>query len=418
VELAGDEMARASKSPWALRIALWVLAAALCVLGPNGRVLASIPQHLTGGVASAEPAGPDVAFEPMNGATDVMPDTVVTATARGVIQEVTLIDSTGATVPGQTDLNARVWRSTAALNPGRGYTLNVTSVEGGKHVRHSASAFSTVPGKLMSASLLPGDGQTVGVGMPVVVRFSAPVKNQDVILEGFSVTAASGTEIRAKWFSPYELHFRPQSYWKTGEKVSVSMHLDGLDAGNNVFGSGSKQMTFTVGAAHVSLVDVNTHVMTVSENGNQVRSMLISAGRPKYPTMNGVHFVWGKAANLIMDSSTVGIPRNSPDGYYEKVQWNVQITTGGEYVHSAPWSVASQGQNNVSHGCVNASPTDAKWFYGFTQMGDIVQVTGSPRPPTAKDGSADWNTGWNEWIPQPAPAPAVLNDAQAPRTVG
>ena len=44
------------------KVGVWVLAAALCVLGPNGRVLASIPQHLTGGVASAEPAGPDVAF--------------------------------------------------------------------------------------------------------------------------------------------------------------------------------------------------------------------------------------------------------------------------------------------------------------------------------------------------------------------
>jgi hypothetical protein len=103
---------------------------------------------------------------------------------------------------------------------------------------------------------------------------------------------------------------------------------------------------------------------------------------------------------VVMDSATVGIPRNSPDGYYEKVNWNVQITTGGEYVHAAPWSVKQQGVNNVSHGCVNASPADAQWFFGLSRMGDIVQVTGSPRAPTAKDGSADWNTPFSQWSPQ------------------
>ncbi len=32
------------------------------------------------------------------------------------------------------------------------------------------------------------------------------------------------------------------------------------------------------------------------------------------------------------------------------------------YVHSAPWSVADQGKRNVSHGCINISPSNAKWF--------------------------------------------------------
>ena len=75
-----------------------------------------------------------------------------------------------------------------------------------------------------------------------------------------------------------------------------------------------------------------------------LRTIPISAGRPKYPTMNGIHFVWGKTKNLIMDSATVGIPRNSPDGYYEKVYWDVRISYGGAFVHAAPWSVASQGE--------------------------------------------------------------------------
>src|SRR4051794_22534568 len=39
---AGKEVARAPTPHWALVGLLWVLAGALCVLGPNGRVLASL----------------------------------------------------------------------------------------------------------------------------------------------------------------------------------------------------------------------------------------------------------------------------------------------------------------------------------------------------------------------------------------
>jgi lipoprotein-anchoring transpeptidase ErfK/SrfK len=401
VEVEGEVAGRAPKPHWTLVVLLWVLAGALCALGPDGRALASLANPAIQAKAAADtaPLLPAVTVNPANGTTNVMPSTVVTVSTADPLDVVTLTDSTGATVNGLMDGTGRSWKSAGALKPGRQYQVSV-DVHTTSPARHLVSTFSTVPGKLVSASILPGNGQTVGVGMPVVVRFSAPVKNTDEILKGISVWSSSGTEIRAKWFSPYELHFRPAAYWTPGDQVTADLDIDGLDAGNNVFGAGHQRVNFTVGPSHISTVDVNSHVMTVTENGKVLRTMNISAGRPKYPTMNGIHFVWGKAPTVIMDSATVGIPRNSPDGYYEKVNWNVQITTGGEYVHAAPWSVKQQGVNNVSHGCVNASPADAQWFYGLSRMGDIVQVTGSPRPPTAKDGSADWNTAFAQWSPQ------------------
>ena len=61
--------------------------------------------------------------------------------------------------------------------------------------------------------------------------------------------------------------------------------------------------------------------------------------RDKYPTKSGVHITFEKSQVVTMDSATVGIPRNSPDGYYEKVYWDVRISYGGAFVHSASWSV-------------------------------------------------------------------------------
>ena len=67
-------------------------------------------------------------------------------------------------------------------------------------------------------------------------------------------------------------------------------------------------------------------------------------------------------------------------GYYQMTVYDtVRISDSGEYIHSAPWSVGSQGYSNVSHGCVNVSPDNAKWFIDNTLIGDPIIITGSPR---------------------------------------
>jgi len=76
----------------------------------------------------------------------------------------------------------------------------------------------------------------------------------------------------------------------------------------------------------------------------------------------------------------------------------VRISWSGEFVHAAPWSVADQGRANVSHGCVNASTADAKWFYDLSRRGDIVQVVNTPRKLESQNGWTDWNMSWQQWL--------------------
>ena len=84
----------------------------------------------------------------------------------------------------------------------------------------------------------------------------------------------------------------------------------------------------------------------------------------------------------------------------------MHISDSGEYVHAAPWSVDSQGQSNVSHGCINLSDANAQAFFEFSRVGDVVLVGGGPRPPEVGDhGVMDWDTAWNEFTP----ANAILN---------
>src|SRR5690606_30984930 len=78
--------------------------------------------------------------------------------------------------------------------------------------------------------------------------------------------------------------------------------------------------------------------------------------------------------------------------------WNVRLTYSGVFVHSAPWSTAAQGSANVSHGCINMSPANAKWFYDFTNRGDIVEVKGTSRKLRFGNGPTPWAKSWEEWV--------------------
>ena len=97
-----------------------------------------------------------------------------------------------------------------------------------------------------------------------------------------------------------------------------------------------------------------------------------------------------KFADIVMDSSTYGVPVNSAEGYKLKVKDAVRIDNSGIFVHGAPWSTGAQGNSNVSHGCINLSPADAKWFRENFGSGDPVVIKNSTGLYNQPDGASDW----------------------------
>ena len=55
-------------------------------------------------------------------------------------------------------------------------------------------------------------------------------------------------------------------------------------------------------------------------------------------------------------------------------------------------SVDDQGKRDVSHGCINISPTNARWFFDNFGAGDPIIVKNSTGTYTKKDGSSDWQS--------------------------
>ena len=339
------------------------------------------------------------------------------AAANGTISSIKVYDRDGTPVPGTLAADGTAWTSTAKLVPMTRYRAQVVLAGSGESIDQTLKFRATDSHRHLTALLSPGDGDVVGVGSPVIVRLSRPVaEDQRAAVQNRLAVSTTPSRIGAwHWISSQELHWRPPTYWRAHTKVTVSSNLNGLYLGHGVWGEGEHRTFFRIGNSHISRVDVARHQMYVYENRHLIKTFPISAGRTQYPTKNGVHITFEKSQVVTMDSATVGIPRDSPDGYYEKVYWDVRISYGGAFVHAAPWSVADQGISNVSHGCVNLSPTNATWFYNWSLRGDIVDVyNSSASVDTADPGMADWNMSWKKWVAGDADPTTTAVNANPP----
>jgi hypothetical protein len=104
-----------------------------------------------------------------------------------------------------------------------------------------------------------------------------------------------------------------------------------------------------------------------------VRTMLALRGIPRYPTPVGTFSIQRRVPNEIMDSLTVGIPRNSAFGYYvTNVLYTQYFTPDGASLHDNYWSSNFGGVG--SHGCLGLSLADSKWLWDWASIGTPVVV--------------------------------------------
>jgi lipoprotein-anchoring transpeptidase ErfK/SrfK len=352
-----------------------------------------------GGPATPVAAPPaKVVVAPADGEKKVQPDSQVRVMASGGHLTSVKVTAKGKSLAGKLAGDGSSWQSSGRMVPSTRYTVTAKAVNTeGKSATTKTSFTTLTPVDELGTSVMPLDGETVGVGMPIGVFFTAPVADKAAVERQLQVTTSSDVEGAWHWFGDRQVRWRPKDFWPAGEKVTLRARLTGIDAGNGVWGMGDRVVHFTVGDSHVSTVNVTAHTMSVAVNGKVVRTIPVSTGRDKFPTTNGIHTVLEKNRHKIMDSTTIGIPKGDPGYYRTEVEFAVRITNTGEFVHSAPWSEGQQGSANVSHGCVNVSMANGEWFFGLSRRGDVVKVVGSPRQPGEVEGLLEWNRTFDAW---------------------
>jgi lipoprotein-anchoring transpeptidase ErfK/SrfK len=395
------------RSAWRI-VAAVALAGALAVSAgctKNGDDGATWKGGGTGGGANDEaPAEPELGAtvtEPAANATDVKPLTRIVFTTQEATGAASLAlkDAKGAPVEGELAADGKTWVPAQALSWGTTYTATVTVDGADGKTATTTSSFTVMdkPEKLVRVTSQLGDDSVVGVGMPLVIRFgrSVPKSLRDDVQRRMTVTSTPAQPGIWHWVSGSEVQYRPKVFWKANTKLSVRVAARGVAMGGGWYGRSDITVRAKVGSALIMTVSNSNKRMTVKRNGKTLRTIPVSLGKRSTPSSSGTMLVMEKLRKTVFDTFDELGPE---EGYRTDIEYAQRLTWGGEFIHSAPWSVGSQGRTNVSHGCVNMSPANAAWLFGITKMGDPVTIKGTERRLANGNGWTAWNLSWAQWV--------------------
>jgi lipoprotein-anchoring transpeptidase ErfK/SrfK len=356
------------------------------------------------------PAAPEiqVVAQPGDGAKNVAPaDPVRISVTEGTIDSVALTNPEGAEVEGETSDDRRSWATTEPLGYGKTYTWSGSAAGGNGAEVPITGSFTTVqPQRLLHGQLNVGDGKTYGIAMPISITLRdaagnpAKVTNKAAVEKAVTVESSPSAEGTWGWLeNDTAVHWRPKEYWSPHSKVELTAKLYGLELAEGTYGTADLTADFEIGRSQIVQGNTRTHRMAVIRDGKKVADYPVSYGLDSDPgraTRSGTHVVMSKHATYFM---------NNPGYGYEdfEVSWAVRISNNGEFTHAAPWSLGDQGNTNVSHGCLNLSPQNAKEYFDSALTGDPVEIEGSSQRLGPKDGAYhDWTYSWDEWTEKSA----------------
>lgn len=354
-----------------------------------------------------------VEIAPPSGAVGVRPvgETSVTVSG-GTLGVVSLVNDRGTAIPGTVAPDRRSWKPTVPLEYDTNYTLTASLAESNSFAAERVSHFTTVsPQSRARVSLRSTsgtalrDGATYGVGVVAVAKFDRPVTDRSAAERSLTVETQPHVEGSWFWLDDQTVHWRPALYYTPDTTVTVRAAIYGAHLGGGMYGAEDSSVTFRIGDSHISVADDRTKQIQVFENGALVRTMPTSMGKGGTQTIGGTtlafwtqpgaYTVLDKSDTVLMDSSTYGLPLDV--GYKLSVNYAVRLTHGGVYLHQLDSTVWAQGNTNVSHGCLNLNADNARWFYEFSQPGDVVEVRNTGGEPLSVWQNGDWSVPWETW---------------------
>ena len=371
------------------------------------------PVAAPGSSAPAAPVAPaSLTLTPASGKKDVpISAEIGLKVAGGKVTAVALKDASGKAVSGALRADGSAWVPSKPLKNEQEYEATVTAENAAGQPTEATTRFTTMaaPARRTGTGLYLFDDHTYGVAMPVVAEFSPGIKKADraAVQKRMFVETDPPQPGTWSWTSTgTQAYYRAPEFWKSGTKLTVRLALGGLPTGGGRYGDQDRSATAKIGRSLVMKVENKNKKMTVVEDGKTVRKMPVSLGKPSTPSSSGTMVIMDKATSTIFDTTDT----DGANGYRMTIEYAQRLTWSGQYVHSAPWSVGAQGHRNVSHGCVNLSPSNARWLFGKTLIGDPITVSGTGDKLAYGNGWTPWNVSWKDFAKGSAlPVPAGLD---------
>ena len=349
-----------------------------------------------GGPIKKNTAAAKIAFAPADGAKDVAPTEPVKITVKGgELVEATVSNPDGAPVTGQLAPDKLSWTSGEVLGYAKTYNYAATAKNAEGRETKLAGSFSTLaPASTPRATINPADNATVGVGMPISVKFpEGGPTDRATVEKALKVETSVPVEGSWAWLNDNQVDWRPEAYWPANTQVTVTAKLYGLAYGDGAYGKSDLSTAFTVGRNQVVKINTPDHVMNVYRDGNLTASYPSSNGKDADPNLNTPN-----GTVIVMQKDPVGDFSNPQYGYTNVMKkWAVRISNHGEFIHENNDNAANIGKVNSSHGCVNLLEADAKAYFDSALIGDPVEITGSQANFPQSSDVYDWLIPWSQW---------------------
>ncbi|MGH8877955.1 MAG: Ig-like domain-containing protein [Stackebrandtia sp.] len=329
---------------------------------------------------------------------------------KGELTKIELTDSKGEKVKGEMRADKSSWVPSKPLAYGTKYTAKVSATDSDDLPRTEKATFTTMkePSNLLNGSVFNGDGSTYGKAMPVIMdfprEFEVPEDQREAVEKRLFVSSEPSQPGAWHWFSGNHLEYRPKDFWEPGTKIDVRLGLEGLPLGGDVYGADDVSISMNISEDDREIkVSNDSKSMTAIENGENVKSMDISLGKKGNESYSGTMTVMEKLKktefNTFDEPGCEGKKEGEDDDCYKtKIKYAQRLTWSGQFIHSAPWSVADQGKRNVSHGCVNASEKNSKWIFEFASVGTPVIVEGTGHDLPYGDGFTAYGLSWEKFL--------------------
>ena len=394
--------------------------------GAQSSAAATTTASSTSSAAAATTTSQGIRYtaKPAFGSKNLPPNDPFTMTIfSGKITQVVMAGDDGTTIKGTIGNSATTWTTAERLGYDITYTIEATvaPLAGGKSTTISGKISTIKPKKTVGIQINIPDGATVGVAAPIIVTFLGTLSDtgKAAAEAALSVTTSAGAKLQGNWgwvqdedfqgagYKQSQVHWRPTAspaqtsatsppYYPAGTKVTVSANLAGVDYGDGDWGRSDVTSSFNVRKDGIVMkADSNSHhlVVTSSTDGSIIKDFPVSYGLndvQQRNTVSGVHIVQEKWPTKVMCNTAFGYC-----GVSEK--WAVRINNNGEFIHENDKVINQLGKENVSHGCINMGPVDAKTFYDMAIFGDPVEVTNTNAQMSEKDAVYDWIFSAADW---------------------
>ena len=329
---------------------------------------------------------------------------IVVHVDNGRLTDVTVTQGASRVIKGELSEDGRTWTSQRPyLDFDATYSVKATAVDPRGQAATLTEKITTVdPDGFLAATPLLEEGSEFGVGMPLTVNFDEAVKDRAAVEQAMIVRTPTPIEGAWYWTGPTQAIYRTKDYWPGNADIELDIDLRGVEAAPGLWGRDNVRTSYRTSDSVVMEADAQTLMMKVFINGEKERTIPVTMGMDGYETLSGTKLIMTKERTRVMDNATAGVSEDDPDHYRVKVDYAMRLTWHGEFLHASPWAAGAWGNTRMSHGCTSMSTDNAAWLFSVTNIGDPIEITGTPLKQNPGNGITVWNISWDDWVKKSA----------------